>query len=320
MQDRSLRVAAGHVPRACSACAVNPPTSAGFPAKPPSRHPEGPFARPIHPGACPSVTAPAPACTYMMGFRYYLPVLAVLVLIASGCAPMGQTLAPPPEPIATVIPEIDDPGHELYLDDASLSPGAYMTPDMFVVEQLREAYASWYGTPYQFGRNSRDGIDCSAFVQRVFSENFSMALSRSTSTQVNEGSEIARDELRPGDLVFFRTGRRTRHVGIYVGSGQMLHASTSRGVTVDNITSGYYDRTYWTSRRVLDSDHLASLVPERATRTEPLATTRQVVRTRPEAERSTRARRSNTDWTPPPPRMRDPVGAAEASSTRRSGW
>ena len=78
-----------------------------------------------------------------------------------------------------------------------------------------------------------------------------MELPRNTALQVQEGSPVSREDLAPGDLVFFRRGG-TRHVGIYLGDDEFIHASTSRGVTISNLDEDYYRRYYWTARRLLD--------------------------------------------------------------------
>jgi hypothetical protein len=106
------------------------------------------------------------------------------------------------------------------------------------------------GTRYRFGGEGRSGIDCSAFTRQIYREAFGMELPRNTALQVQEGVSVSRDDLMPGDLVFFRRGG-TRHVGIYLGDNEFIHASTSRGVTISNLGEDYYQRYYWTSRRVL---------------------------------------------------------------------
>lgn len=118
----------------------------------------------------------------------------------------------------------------------------------------------WLGAPYRFGGEDRSGVDCSAFVQAVIGSAFGQRLSRATATQVKEGEAVARADLRAGDLVFFRTGRRTRHVGIYLGDGTFVHASTREGVTVTPLDDAYYRRTYWTARRVLDPEALEEVL------------------------------------------------------------
>jgi len=199
----------------------------------------------------------------MPAFPSYLRLLPLCLLTAgllAGCSPTA--FLAPPEPVAVSVPNIEAPNDIPPLDETAVATGDLLTPDLHVLARLRAAHQSWDGTPYRFGGASREGADCSGFVQRVFAENLRLALSRSTDTQVNEGREVAREDLRPGDLVFFRTGRRTRHVGIYMSGGRFLHSSTQRGVTIDRLSADYYERTYWTARRVMSDDHLMALAAE----------------------------------------------------------
>ncbi|WP_432696630.1 NlpC/P60 family protein [Marinobacterium sp. YM272] len=117
---------------------------------------------------------------------------------------------------------------------------------------LHGQYQSWKGTPYRLGGLGRSGIDCSGFVYRVFDDLYGMKLPRTTESQVELGYSVDRDELEVADLVFFKTGWRTRHVGIYIGGGEFLHASTSRGVVISSLDNPYWRRHYWTSRRFAD--------------------------------------------------------------------
>ncbi len=117
---------------------------------------------------------------------------------------------------------------------------------------IRERGNDWLGVRYRFGGESRSGIDCSAFTRQIFRESFGMELPRNTALQVQEGVSVNRQDLAPGDLVFFRRGG-TRHVGIYLGDNEFIHASTSRGVTISNLDEDYYRRYYWTARRVLNA-------------------------------------------------------------------
>ncbi len=116
---------------------------------------------------------------------------------------------------------------------------------------LLEQHARWRGVPYRLGGTDRGGIDCSAFVQRTFAERFGIALPRTTAQQGRAGVAVTREALRPGDLVFFKTGRKLRHVGIYLGDGRFLHASTSRGVTLSSLENRYWRERYWKARRIL---------------------------------------------------------------------
>lgn len=115
---------------------------------------------------------------------------------------------------------------------------------------LRTESTGWLGIPYRWGGTTRNGIDCSAFVQQFVRQNLGIELPRTTAGQQYEGVSIERDALLPGDLVFFRRAG-IRHVGVYLSGGEFVHASTSRGVTVSNLSSSYWDRHYWMSRRIL---------------------------------------------------------------------
>jgi lipoprotein Spr len=117
-------------------------------------------------------------------------------------------------------------------------------------QALMDFYADWKGTKYRLGGNSRRGIDCSAFTQRIFKEKFYTNIPRTTRTQVKVGKEIKKSELTLGDLVFFNTGRLDRHVGVYMGDGNFMHASI-KGVKFTKLNKPFYKKAYWTSRRII---------------------------------------------------------------------
>ena len=127
---------------------------------------------------------------------------------------------------------------------------------------LRSDAPRWIGIPYRWGGTTRRGIDCSAFVRQFVRDNLGMALPRTTADQRYEGIAIGRDELRAGDLVFFRR-RGVRHVGVYLSDGEFIHASSSRGVTISDMTSGYWNRHYWQSRRIIPAPPEAATAPFR---------------------------------------------------------
>ena len=105
--------------------------------------------------------------------------------------------------------------------------------------------SDYLGVPYRFGGSTLRGIDCSAFVQKVF-RYFSIDLPRTAREQFKSGVKISKRELRIGDLIFFKTyARYPSHVGIYIGEGQMIHASSrSKKVTISNINEPFYVRRY----------------------------------------------------------------------------
>ncbi len=125
------------------------------------------------------------------------------------------------------------------------------TSENTVVDQLNEAHLEWQGTPYILGGSGVVGIDCSAFIQVVFQNYFGLELPRSTREQLQAGQGVHRNYIRPGDLIFFRTGRRLLHVGIAMENGDFVHASVSSGVMISNIKQDYWASRYLSTRRVL---------------------------------------------------------------------
>lgn len=118
---------------------------------------------------------------------------------------------------------------------------------------LEQAHRDWEGTPYVLGGRTESGVDCSSFVKIVFDQYFDLELPPNTRTQLNAGDSIRRKALRTGDLVFFRTGRSTLHVGIIVEDDEFLHASTSQGVMTSSLSENYWSSRYLAARRVMDS-------------------------------------------------------------------
>jgi lipoprotein Spr/probable lipoprotein NlpC len=118
--------------------------------------------------------------------------------------------------------------------------------------KLYAQYQSWQGTPYQLGGLSKKGIDCSGFVYLTFKDKFGVKLPRTTATQVKRGKRIYIGQLQAGDLIFFKTGWKTRHVGIYLSDGRFLHASTSKGVIISRLDNVYWKKKYWRAQRILN--------------------------------------------------------------------
>lgn len=111
----------------------------------------------------------------------------------------------------------------------------------------------WIGTPYRFGGDSRRGIDCSAFTKELYSNVFNMDIQRNSRDIFSMVSPVKRDELKEGDLVFFKIhSRRISHVGIYLGNNRFAHAS-SRGVAISSLDDAYYNRYFYRGGRMLES-------------------------------------------------------------------
>jgi cell wall-associated NlpC family hydrolase len=112
----------------------------------------------------------------------------------------------------------------------------------------------YLGVPYRFGAPSgiTYAFDCSSFIQHVFKKN-GVTLPRTTTAQAVKGQKVAKGSLSMGDLVFFKTnGRSISHVAIYAGNNKILHSSSSKGVTIADLSTNYWKTKYVTARRVLN--------------------------------------------------------------------
>lgn len=119
-----------------------------------------------------------------------------------------------------------------------------------VKRKLLSQYNEWKGTRYREGGLSKRGVDCSGFVQITFRSRLGVDLPRSTKQQVTIGRPVARNNLRTGDLIFFKTGFFSRHVGMYLGESRFLHASSAKGVTISSLKENYWAGNYWLARRI----------------------------------------------------------------------
>jgi cell wall-associated NlpC family hydrolase len=113
--------------------------------------------------------------------------------------------------------------------------------------KLFDFIETWYGTKYRYGGNDRTGIDCSAFAQTFVSSLYNVGVPRTSASQYENSKRINKSELQEGDLVFFRTSGKKKvisHVGVYLRNNKFVHASTSSGVTINDLDDNYYARTF----------------------------------------------------------------------------
>jgi lipoprotein Spr len=116
----------------------------------------------------------------------------------------------------------------------------------------------WMGTRYRLGGTTKDGIDCSALIQILFTGLYGIALPRTAREQYNFSRKISRTELKEGDLVFFNTIGGVSHVGMYLQNNKFIHASTS-GVTISDLYDEYWMKKFIGVGRV-EQDEVTALV------------------------------------------------------------
>jgi cell wall-associated NlpC family hydrolase len=138
---------------------------------------------------------------------------------------------------------------------ALVAPAVFAEEEQLPQERpgMVERALSWIGVRYRFGgQDEKKGFDCAGLVRRVFSA--TVDLPRTAAAQFRHGCQVPREELQPGDLVFFRNTykRGISHVGIYIGGGEFVHAaSRRRSVVVDKLSSPYYSARFAGGRRVV---------------------------------------------------------------------
>jgi lipoprotein Spr len=110
----------------------------------------------------------------------------------------------------------------------------------------------WYGTPYNYGGTTKNGVDCSYFTLDVMQGAFNINLRRTAAEQYEQTSRINWEELREGDLIFFKTEgpNKISHVGIYLSNNKFVHSSVRNGVTISDLSEPYYQRTLYSMGRL----------------------------------------------------------------------
>lgn len=125
---------------------------------------------------------------------------------------------------------------------------------------VAEAY-TWLGTRYQYGGHSKKGTDCSGMIMEIFLKVMNIKLPRASWEQQEYCRSVNLNNISPGDLVFFSTAknRKVSHVGMYIGNGEIIHASPSRGVIISNLGENYFQRNYHSSGSVGTSGGMATV-------------------------------------------------------------
>lgn len=148
---------------------------------------------------------------------------------------------------------LDITGKNTTITPVVSNTSTYSAPATSASSSIVSTAKNYLGVPYVWGGTSPYGFDCSGFVQYVYKQH-GYTLNRTANAQTANGISVSRDSLRPGDLVFFEKTYNTygaSHVGIYIGDGQFIHASSVRGVTISSLYESYYNSKYYCARRIV---------------------------------------------------------------------
>lgn len=192
----------------------------------------------------------------MKAFLYLIPVC-----LLAACGSSKKTTAPrdiiipDSEPVKTAVANNDASVFALKKKYAQYLQTA---PDSITNIRLYRFIDEWLHTPYLWGGTDRRGIDCSAFIQRLLNEVYSIRIPRTSVQQFfTENVEPfgGKHYLHEGDLVFFQTIDNTviSHVGLYLGNNRFVNSSSSEGVSIADLTSPYWKKRYVASGRVKTS-------------------------------------------------------------------
>ncbi len=168
----------------------------------------------------------------------YLGIVLVTLLLLSGCSAKKAKPTHKQKTSTKVVTKKQTPSYKPKKQN-------------WITTALYSEYKKWYKTPYKYGGLSKNGVDCSAFVQLSFKNAFNIELPRMVKDQVKKGYKVSRSKIKEGDLVFFKTGYNTRHSGIIIEQDKFMHVSTKRGVTVSSLNNPYWKSKYWQARRIL---------------------------------------------------------------------
>jgi len=142
------------------------------------------------------------------------------------------------------------------LEQTSILQSATVTPRQTSLTHMRDFFSNvsqYFGTRYRFGGQTPAGFDCSGFVRFMFDKVFNMSLPRSSKEMSAMGNKVSKDDLQPGDLVFFHSkSQRINHVGIFIGNDTFVHSSLTKGITEDQLKHEYYEKRFAGAVRLLE--------------------------------------------------------------------
>jgi cell wall-associated NlpC family hydrolase len=166
--------------------------------------------------------------------KYFLFIFSVAFVAFSGCQPGVRFTSNVNTNKSSIVGNDSHNNSPLY--ELDLSSYTSLSP---VQEGILKEASVWLGTPYCYGGDSRTCTDCSGFVKNIYSS-VGINLPRTAEDQYLFGNDVRDSDLNVGDLVFFKRSDKISHVGIYIGNGEFIHASTSNGVVRQSLNDAWY--------------------------------------------------------------------------------
>ena len=203
--------------------------------------------------------AATPAKTPNRGVTLVL-IVAVILIIASGCSLNRAVLAPSPNITGLQQASTTRENGALLVERYG-----FLADEQGITQKILATAYSQYGKPYRYGGHSPEtGFDCAGFTQWAFGEH-GIDLPRTSREQLTVGTKVAADDIRPGDLMVFYEGRgrrRTTHIGIYAGDGKFIHSPhTGDRIKESDAFDKHHKATFVAARRVVN-DAEASPLPD----------------------------------------------------------
>jgi murein DD-endopeptidase / murein LD-carboxypeptidase len=177
----------------------------------------------------------------------------LLVLLHFGCRHNNKSQQSSNNKKSSGKSRSDGHGYAVSNSQKSFAESLGLTEKQVKQSRLYTFIDEWYGAPYRYGGCRKSGIDCSCFVNTLYDQVYGKKVGRSSNEIFNQCKMLSIREAREGDLVFFKINSKTvSHVGIFITNKLFIHASTSRGVILNNLDEAYYKKFFFCAGRLQD--------------------------------------------------------------------